>query len=118
MVHKMQKSIVITHDLLAAFNAIKAAGHCVEIDSEQDGGKNSHTNTYLTLFSVGYSKRLRVRHTTSYSGQFSEWAGISREFEELCYLQYPKVDLLLDRFTDLVGSEKALDEKEDDGLSM
>lgn len=103
--------IIITPNLLEAFNAITSAGHRVAIDSEQDGG-NSHTNTYLTISSLGYSKYLRIKHTTSYSGQFSGWSGISPEFEELCYSQYPKVDLLLKRFTDLVDSERAQDEEE------
>lgn len=98
-------TIYVSNEILSALNTIAAAGHGIEIDSELTGG-NSHTNTKITICcrkagSAGYTKKLKVKHTSSYSGQFSEWTGISDEFGELCYAQLSTIDALVKKATEL-----------------
>ena len=98
-------TIYICNQILSGLTAIAAAGHGIEIDSAHTGG-NSHTNTMITICcrksgSGGFAKKLKVKHTSSYSGRFSEWSGISNEFGELCYAQLSTIDDLVKKATEL-----------------
>lgn len=96
--------LYITPEILAAINAIAAAGHGIEIDEKTSSG-NSHTSTFITVCcrkpnERAYTKKLIIKHTASY-GKFSEWTGFSPEFGDLCYSQTPNVDLLVKKATEL-----------------
>ena len=97
--------IHITASILEALNKISMAGHGVEIDTEQTGG-NSHTNTFITIGcrktgEAGYTKKMTIKHTSSYSGQFSHWTGVDPDFGELCFTELNKVDELVKKATEL-----------------
>jgi hypothetical protein len=97
----------ITLPILAALNTINQAGHGAAIMTDQRGG-NNHTTTFIEICGrkageQAYTKRLTVKHTSSYSGQFCEWEGVSSEFGELCYMQFALVDALVKRATEIIN---------------
>jgi hypothetical protein len=97
--------IYVTPSILAGLNKIAAAGHGVEIEPELKGG-NNHTVTYIVIAcrrpgEGSYSRKLRVRHISSYGGHYNEWTAVSEEFGDLCYKQLPSIDALVERATEL-----------------
>jgi len=95
------KTIHISSQILAAMNTIAAAGHGVEIGAETRGG-NNHTSTYLVICcrkpgEAAYSRRLLVKHISSYGSKFDEWVGVDDDFGDMCYETSPRIDGLVQR---------------------
>ncbi len=91
--------LVITDAIFRGMAKIKESGMALRVDTEQRGG-HSHTVTYIDIGmrsknSFAVSKWLRVKHTSSYAGQFSDWSGVSPEFGALGYSQLNAVDELV-----------------------
>lgn len=81
--------IYITNPIFEAIAAIHAAGHGVEL--EMGDGGNNHTVTYIIIGvrhpqEAGYVNKLRVKHTSSYQGRFSQFSGMSPDCgDDLCH---------------------------------
>ncbi len=91
-------TVYITPAILTAINTIAAAGHGIELKMGEGG--NSHTVTYITIGcrkigEAGYTKKLTVKHTSSYGGKFSEFNGVDREFGDLCFGKYKTINGLV-----------------------
>ena len=73
---------------------------CFGVELSEGGCGNSHTTTIINVGirlsgERAYTKKLKIKYTTSYSGQFSEFMCISSEFTELCYFPLANMEKII-----------------------
>ncbi|MDR0233375.1 MAG: hypothetical protein LBI31_00970 [Zoogloeaceae bacterium] len=90
----MKDRVYMTPQIFEAVKTIIDAGHGVELEMGEGG--NSHIVTYLIIGvkhaeESGYVQKLKVRHTSRYTGKFSDFSGVSDEFGDLCYSEVPDI---------------------------
>lgn len=95
----MGNRVYVTTPIYNAIVAIHNAGHAVELEIGEGG--NSHTVTNLIICvrhpdEVAHIHKVRVKHTSSYGGKFSEFIGMSDEFGDLCHYSQSRIDPFLE----------------------
>lgn len=88
----------ITSVVFKAIQEIHEAGHEVSIENGLSG--NSHTVVNIIIKvrhpdERGFVNAVMIKHTSSYSGQFSDFQGISPEFRSLEYQQFNDISPFL-----------------------
>jgi hypothetical protein len=93
----MSKPVYINATILAAINAIAAAGHGVELEAGEGG--NSHSVTFITIGvrregEAGYVGKLRVKFVRRYN-QFEDFIGFNGAFGDLCHYEQKSIEPFL-----------------------